>query len=109
MNDLPRPPATYDDFTKRYPKLLAAWDQVREAEGEGPLDKRTRRLIKLAVAIGVMREGAVHSATRKAIAAGATEEELNQVVALSAASLGFPSTVAVFSWVRDVVDGKKKD
>lgn len=52
--------------------------------------------------MGMMREGAVHSAVRKAVAAGVTREELDQVVVLGASSLGFPATGAIFSWIEEV-------
>lgn len=101
------PPKKFRRFTKRYPKLGAAWDLLREAEAEGPLDDRTRRLVKLAVAIGALREGAVHASVRKALALGIPKEELEQVVALAASTLGLPATVAAFTWVHDVLDEHK--
>lgn len=100
----PKPPSTYRHFVERFPKLGEAWENVREAEETGPLDHRTRRLMKLAVAVGAMREGAVHSAVRKAQAAGAGEDAIYQTVALAASTLGFPSTVAVYSWVTDTLE-----
>ena len=62
------------------------------------------RLIKLGIAIGAMRESAVHSSVRKALALGITQQELDQVVALAAGTLGLPSTVAIYSWIRDVLE-----
>ena len=100
----PRPPAMYEQFIERYPKLGEAWTSIGDAGADGPLDKRAARLIKLAVAIGAMRTGAVHSSVRKALAMGISVEEIEQVVALAAGTLGLPSTVAAYSWVRDVVD-----
>ena len=38
---------------------------------------------------------------RKALALGVTQEEMEQTVALAASTLGMPSTVAAFCWVRD--------
>lgn len=35
---------------------------------------------------------------------GISREEVEQVVALAAGTLGLPSTVAAFSWVLDVVE-----
>jgi alkylhydroperoxidase/carboxymuconolactone decarboxylase family protein YurZ len=104
MKTVPQPPKTYEEFVERYPKLAEAWEKIGEAGREGPLDGRAARLIKLAVAIGAMREGAVHSGVRKALASGITIEEIEQVVALAAGTLGLPSTVAVFSWIRDEID-----
>jgi AhpD family alkylhydroperoxidase len=43
----------------------------------GPLDEKTRALIKLAISTGARLEGAVHSHTRKAVQTGATKEEFN--------------------------------
>lgn len=107
MDPLPTPPDTYTEFTRRYPKLAEAWRLSREAGEAGPLDEKAVRLVKLAVAVGTMREGAVHSAVRKARAAGLGRDELEQVIALAAGTLGFPAAVAVFSWVRDELDGRR--
>jgi 4-carboxymuconolactone decarboxylase len=103
MDRLPTPPDTFVEFCRRFPKLGEAWALAGEAGRDGPLDEKTRFLIKLAVSLGAMREGAVHSAVRKAVAVGATREEIEQVIALAASTLGFPGAVAVYSWVRDVL------
>jgi 4-carboxymuconolactone decarboxylase len=103
MHQVPEPPETYKDFVARYPKLAEAWKLINEAGKAGPLDERTKRLVKLGIAIGAMREGAVHSSVRKALAMGIGEEELDQLVALAAGTLGMPSTVAVYSWIQDIV------
>jgi 4-carboxymuconolactone decarboxylase len=101
MKKQSRPPAAHRQFVRRYPRLGKAWDLVNEEGGAGPLDPRTQRLLKLAVAIGAMREGAVHSGVRKARDAGASLAEMEQVVALAASTIGFPASVAVWSWVRE--------
>lgn len=108
MDEGPRPPKTYQEFSQRFPKLREAWEQAREAERDGPLDQRAARLVKLGVAIGSRQEGPVHSAVRKARAAGIGEDEILHVVALAASTLGFPGAVAVFSWVRDELEGRKE-
>lgn len=96
-----KPPKTYTAFIERFPDLARAWEAMREAETRGTLDEKNRRLIKLGIALGGMKEGAVHSGVRKALEAGASREEIEQVVALAASTLGLPSTVAVYSWVRE--------
>jgi len=70
----------------------------------GPLDQDTQRLVKLGIAIGAMREGAVHASVRKAVAMGIEPEALEQVTALAASTMGLPATVAAFFWVRDILD-----
>ena len=97
----PRPPRTYERFIQRYPRLAQAWGEISAAGREGPLDERTARLVKLAVAVGAMREGAVHASVRKALAQGITRQEIEQVVALAAGTLGLPAAVAVYSWIED--------
>ncbi|MDA8020365.1 MAG: carboxymuconolactone decarboxylase family protein [Thermoanaerobaculia bacterium] len=95
------PPGAYKDFVSRYPDLGKAWKSIREAEQDGPLGERERRLLKLAVAMGAMRQGVVSSGVRKALAAGITLTEIEQLVALTASTVGLPSAVALHGWVRD--------
>jgi len=104
MSDLPTPPKAYSDFIARYPKLGEAWDKIHEAGAVGPLDERTQRLVKLAIAVGAMREGAIRSNVRKARAGGVEVAAIEQVVALAASTLGMPSTVAVDSWIRSLLE-----
>lgn len=104
MTRMPDPPETFKDFVDRYPSLAQAWELISEAGRQGPLDAETARLVKLAVAIGAMRQGAVHASVRKAAALGIRPDALEQVVALAAGTLGLPSTVAVWSWVREVME-----
>lgn len=97
----------YRKFIERFPKLGDAWSNITEAGEEGPLDERTCRLIKLGVAIGALREGAVHSGVRKALGMGISAQEVEQVVALAAGTLGLPSTVAAYGWVLDITDAEE--
>jgi len=108
MKKQSRPPAAHQRFVRRFPKLGKAWDLVNEEGGAGPLDAKTQRLLKLAIAIGAMREGAVHSGVRKARDAGASVAEMEQVVALAASTIGFPAAVAAWSWVCDEAGGARR-
>ena len=54
---VPKPPKTYDKFVTRFPKLEQAWEIISSAGNEGPLGEMTARLIRLAIAIGALREG----------------------------------------------------
>ena len=108
MTELAKPPKTYDRFVGRYPELGQAWELMAKAGQAGPLPERTQRLLKLAVAVGAMREGAVHSGVRKSLAQGISAEEIEQVIALSASTLGMSSAAAVFTWVHDELDKAPK-
>lgn len=103
MSELPDPPKTYEEFNETFPELGEVWQQLGKAGKKGPLDERTARLVKLAVAIGAQQEGAVHASVRKGLAMGITREEMRQVVAIAAGTLGFPKTVAAWTWVRDLL------
>ena len=102
-----RPPKAYKRFIERFAQLGEAWDLIAAEGEEGPLDKRTQRLIKLGIAMGAMRTGSVHSGVRKARAMGISKEEIEHVVALAAGTLGMPSTVANYQWVCDVLDDEE--
>ena len=95
------PPRTFFAFTRRYPKIGAAWELLGEAGNAGPLDPKTTRLVKLGIHIATRSEGGTHAAVRKALMAGARAEEIYQVVALAAGALGLPSAVAAFTWVEE--------
>ncbi len=99
--DVPAPPKTYKKFVNRFPKLAEAWSLIGEGGREGPLNAKNIRLSKLAISIGAMREGAVHSNIRKAIAEGISREEIEQVVSLAASTIGLPATAAVYTWTQD--------
>lgn len=99
-----KPPKTYEDFVSRFPTLGKAWDLLRkESRQAGPLDERTLHLVKVAITVGAQREGALHSAVRRALAAGVSGEEIEQVIATAASTIGLPSTVAAWTWARDVL------
>jgi len=99
----------YETFIKRYPKLGEAWDAIHDAGDDGPLDEKTARLVRLGIAIGAMREGAIHSSVRKALAMGVNRSEIEHVIALAAGTLGLPATVAVFSWIKPQLSGATQD
>lgn len=103
-------PKRYQKFTEDYPQVAEAYEKLGEAvHGAGPLEEKTRALIKLSISIGARMEGAVHSHTRKALKAGATFEEIRHAVMLALPTLGLPSTMAAMSWVDDVLEAKPKD
>ncbi len=97
-----RLPQAYEQFRKDHPEIWRAYDALGGAvHGSGPLDKKQRELIKLALAVGARLEGAVHSHTRRALEAGASAAEIRHVVLLGVTTLGFPHTVAALTWVED--------
>jgi AhpD family alkylhydroperoxidase len=72
----------------------------------GPLDKKTAELVQLAAAASVRSEGSVHSHVRRALAAGATAEEVRHAIVLLTSTIGFPTVSAALSWIDDVLENK---
>jgi len=104
MTELPKP---YRQFQAQFPEVARAYDALGEAaHGGGPLDERTRRLVKLSMAIAGGHEGAVHAQTRRALESGVTSAEIYHVLLLALTSLGFPATVAAYTWVKDILPGE---
>jgi AhpD family alkylhydroperoxidase len=92
-------------LAERHPKVWAAYGQLGAAVAEeGPLDAKTRRLVKLALSIGKESEGAVHSHVRRALAEGITAQELRHVMLLSIPTLGLPAAVKALTWIDDIAD-----
>ncbi len=106
MTKLPRP---YEWFKENYPEIWQAYDNLAAlSHSAGPLDAKDRELVKLAMAIGARREGAVHSHTRRALEQGASKEEIFHLVLMGLTTLGFPSTIAALTWVKDELDGRAR-
>jgi 4-carboxymuconolactone decarboxylase len=102
-------PEHYTRFQRQYPEIWQAYDRLGTAvHGAGPLDEKTRELVKLALAIGSRHEGGVHAHTRLALQRGASPEQLRHVVLLALTTLGFPPTMAALSWVEDILAGAGK-
>ncbi len=104
MSEGSKPPQAYTRFVERFPDLGEAWDLIHRQGGDGPLDAKTVRLVKIGIAMGAMREGQVHASVRKALRLGINREEIDQVVSLVSATLGMPATVAAFCWANDILD-----
>ena len=101
-------PDVYVGFREDYPAVAGALDGLGEAvDGSGPLDERTARLVKLGLAVGGLAEGSVKSNARKALAAGASPEEVRQVAILGITTCGFPTAIAGIGWIDEVLSAKK--
>jgi 4-carboxymuconolactone decarboxylase len=97
-------PGRFKEFMRRYPAVASAYTALGNASQEaGPLEIRTRALVKLGIAIGMQHQGATHSHVRKALEAGATPEEIRHAAVLGVTTMGFPRTIAALSWVDDVL------
>lgn len=96
------PPKTFREFVERYPVLGEAHQRVgREVESLGPLDAKGCALVKIGISLGAGLESALRSHVRRAMQAGATREEVEQAILLGMNTVGFPRTVAAWSWANE--------
>lgn len=82
----------FAEFKKEYPEIF----ERNEALGEyihlhgGPLDEKTRWLIKVGIAAAHHRQNALGTHVAKAREAGATDEEILHALFLVIPTCGFP-------------------
>jgi 4-carboxymuconolactone decarboxylase len=101
-------PNSLSAFEKKHPAVWRAFAELGEVCHEsGPLDEKTRRLVKLAMAVGLRHEGAVHSATRNALKSGVTREEIDHVAILAITTLGWPGAYAAMTWIDDEISRRE--
>src|SRR5512136_2997267 len=102
-------PNVYKEFQQQFPEIAKAYDELAvRCHDWGPLDEKTRRLIKLGIAIGLSSEGGVRSHARRALAEGITSDELRHAVLMAFTTTGFPTMIAAMKWVDEVIDKHKK-
>lgn len=102
MSQLPK---RFKKFQKDFPEVAKAYEELgKTVHKSGQLNEKTSALIKLAISTGAGMEGAVHSHTRKAIETGCSKVEIKQTVMLALPTIGFPATMAVMSWVEDIIE-----
>jgi alkylhydroperoxidase/carboxymuconolactone decarboxylase family protein YurZ len=95
-------PSAAGRIAREYPEIWRAYQQLGAACGDaGPLDTKTRHLLKIAVAMTARSEGATHSHVRRALADGLTAEEIRHAALLLAPTVGFPQAVAALTWAED--------
>ena len=98
------PPKTYHNLKEKHPDFIAAVEALGKTVHEkGPIAEKTSQLIQLAAAVAIRSEGATHSHTRRALAAGADADEIYHTLMLLTSTIGFPTVVAGLTWVDDII------
>ena len=104
MSELPR---LYVMFRDDHPEIAEAFDALGSAAHEnGPLDERSRALVKLSLAVGAGLEGAVHAHVRKCLDRGLSREEIVHAIILALPTLGWPRMHSAWTWARDIFEGR---
>ena len=89
-----------------FPDVWNAYQALGAAtEKAGPLDDRTRRLIKLSIAIGASFDSAARSHIRRALREdGISADELRHVALLAITTTGWSRGVAALDWIEQVLN-----
>ena len=104
------PSKHYERFQTTHPAIAEAHAAMgRAVRDAGPLNDREVALVKLALAVGAQMEGGVHAHTRRASAAGIQRDAIEQVALLAAPTIGFPNTMAAYTWVQDSLERLDRD
>jgi alkylhydroperoxidase/carboxymuconolactone decarboxylase family protein YurZ len=99
---MPKPSIVAERIRTTHPEVWQAFSNLAEAcHKAGPLDAKTRKLVKLAIAVGAGTEGGTHSAVRHAAEAGVTAQEMEHVVLLSITTIGLPAAGRALTWIHD--------
>jgi alkylhydroperoxidase/carboxymuconolactone decarboxylase family protein YurZ len=102
-------PKHYLEFVESFPEVGEAYRTLGNAVADaGPLDEKTRELVKCGISIAASLEGGTHSHARKALDAGATPEELRHTVLQALTTVGFPTMMRGMAWVEDVIRARQK-
>ena len=102
MSYLPEP---YKKFRQQFPAVSKDYDALAASCHQwGPLDEKTRRLIKLGIAVGLNSEGAVRSHARRALEEGISPDELRHAVLMAFTTAGFPTMIAAMKWLDEVIE-----
>ena len=101
MSQLPKP---YQQFRTNHPDVYKAYENLGETTANaGPLDSKTRELIKLGMSAANRSESAVQSHTHRALDAGATTKEIEHALMLGINTLGFSTTMAALGWANHAI------
>ena len=98
-------PETLNDFKARFPKAWSAYVQLRDTcDQEGPLDHKTRELIKIAISTALEHEGGVIAHISQARKTGATDEEIYHAILLATGLAGFPAVLAAVAAAKKYLE-----
>ncbi|MFC7134894.1 MULTISPECIES: carboxymuconolactone decarboxylase family protein [Salinibaculum] len=98
-------PSIASELATEHPDVWDAYADLGEACSDaGPVDGETKRLVKLALAIGAQSEGAVHSHVRRALDEGVDPDALRHVALLGIPTIGFPKSMAAVTWIDDLTE-----
>ena len=98
-------PGHFTRFIEDYPAVWQAHQEMAQACAEsGPMGRKTRELIKVAISGAANMETALERHAVMAIQEGATPDEVYQAVMLLVTSVGFPRASAAMKWAQRAIE-----
>jgi len=98
-------PRHFQKFVGQYPDVWEAHQKMSEACAAcGPLDRKTRELIKVGIAGAALQETALQRHAIMASQEGATNEEIYQAVLMLITTIGFPRASAALKWAQEALE-----
>lgn len=92
----------FGNFRKKHEELFEAYDEYgKKAYDAGPLDDKTKTLIKVAVSSAAKQPYAIKSQIRKARKAGCSWEEIEHAIVLISTTTGFPTMMEALISLRE--------
>ena len=91
-------------FKENHPEIYKAYEDFGKElhEKGGPLEEKTRWLIKVAVSASSQYEYALQTHIEKALKAGCTEAEIEHAILMIAPTAGFPRMMEALMVFRNV-------
>jgi AhpD family alkylhydroperoxidase len=89
-------------FKEKHSDIFDAYENFGHLlhEKGGPLDEKTRWLIKIAISAASQYEYALQTHIEKAMAVGCTRDEIEHTILLVAPSVGFPKAMSALMVFR---------
>ncbi|MFQ5895355.1 MAG: carboxymuconolactone decarboxylase family protein [Nitrospinota bacterium] len=102
MDDLP---PSLQAFQKAQPRVWAAYSEMAEAcSRAGPLDRKTASLIKTGISAAARKRTSLATNIRRALEAGASREEIEHAIVLTATTQGFSTMMEAMAVCRSAFE-----
>ena len=100
MKDVPKP---YARFGAQFPAILAKNEELGTFVHEhgGPIDEKTRWLIKLGISAASRHQTGVTTHAKRARQAGATDAEILHALLLVIPTCGFPTFMEAYNQLQE--------
>ncbi len=96
-------PPALKELQERHPEIWETHERLSEAcSGAGPLDRKTALLVKIGIAAASRKRTPLATHIRSALEAGATADEIEHAILLTASTQGFSTMMEAFQEWRSV-------